>query len=116
MDAAPALGGFDHATYKDLLEVVGQDRMLKLLDRLAQMLRDDVTAEQTREGLESMAHQLVAAAGGLGFRHLADLCRELEDACARRADVAEITLKLDDACASALVEIEMLKATLIRKT
>jgi hypothetical protein len=31
-DAAPALGGFDHATYKDILEVVGQDRMLKLLD------------------------------------------------------------------------------------
>ena len=77
-EAAPALSGFDHATYKDLLEVVGPDRMLKLLDRLAQILRDDVTAEQTREGLESMAHQLVAAAGALGFRRLADLCRELE--------------------------------------
>src|ERR671912_2371653 len=105
-DAAPALGGFDHATYKDLLEVVGPDRMLKLLDRLAQMLRDDITAEQAREGLESMAHQLVAAAGALGFRRLADLCRELEDACARGADVVEITLKLDDACAAALVEIQ----------
>ena len=115
-DAAPALGGFDHATYKDILEVVGQDRMLKLLDRLAQTLRDDVTAEQAREGLKSMAHQLVAAAGALGFRRLADLCRELEDACARGADVAAIILKLDDACASALVEIETLKATLLTKT
>jgi HPt (histidine-containing phosphotransfer) domain-containing protein len=115
-DAAPARGGFDHATYKDLLEVVGPDRMLKLLDRLAQMLRDDVTAEQAREGLESMAHQLVAAAGALGFRRLADLCRELEDACARGADVAEITLKLDDACAAALVVIDALRATLHTKT
>ena len=115
-DAAPALGGFDPATYQDILEVVGPDRMLKLLDRLAQMLRDDVTAEQAREGLESMAHQLAAAAGGLGFRHLANLCRELEDACARGADVTEITLKLDDACAAALVEIETLKATLLTKT
>ena len=115
-DAAPALIGFNHATYQDILEVVGQDRMLKLLDRLAQMLRDDVTAEQAREGLESMAHQLVAAAGALSFRRLADLCRELEDACARGADVAAITLKLDDACASALVEIDTLKATLLRNT
>jgi HPt (histidine-containing phosphotransfer) domain-containing protein len=115
-DAAPAFGGFDPATYKDLLEVVGPDRMLKLLDRLAQMLRDDVTAEQAREGLESMAHQLVAAAGALGFRRLADLCRELEDACARGADVAEITLKLDDACAAALVVIDALRATLHTKT
>jgi HPt (histidine-containing phosphotransfer) domain-containing protein len=115
-DAAPVLGDFDHATYKDLLEVVGPDRMLKLLDRLAQMLRDDVTAEQAREGLESMAHQLVAAAGALGFRHLADLCRELEDACARGADVTEITLMLDDACAAGLVVIEALKATLLAET
>jgi HPt (histidine-containing phosphotransfer) domain-containing protein len=115
-DAAPALGGFDHATYKDLLVIVGPDRMLKLLDRLAQTLRDDVTAEQARERLESMAHQLVAAAGALGFRRLADLCRELEDACARGADVAEIILKLDDACAAALVVIETLKATLLTKT
>ena len=115
-DAAPELSGFDRATYNDLLEVVGPDRMLTLLDRLAQTLRDDVTAEQAREGLESMAHQLVAAAGALGFRRLADLCRELEDACAREADVADMLLKLDDACASALIEIEMLKATLLRKT
>jgi HPt (histidine-containing phosphotransfer) domain-containing protein len=115
-DAAPVLGDFDHATYKDLLEVVGPDRMLKLLDRLAQTLRDDVTAEQTREGLESMAHQLVAAAGALGFRRLADLCRELEDACARGANVTEITPKLDEACAAALVELETLKATLTSKT
>jgi HPt (histidine-containing phosphotransfer) domain-containing protein len=120
-EAAPALGGFDHATYQGILEVVGQDRMLHLLDRLAQMLRDHITAEQAREekareGLESMAHQLVSATGALGFGHLADLCRELEDACARRADVAEITLKLDGACASALVEIEMLKAALLTKT
>jgi HPt (histidine-containing phosphotransfer) domain-containing protein len=115
-DAAPVLGDFDHATYKALLEVVGPDRMLKLLDRLAQMLRDDVTAEQTREGLESMAHQLVAAAGALGFRRLADLCRELEGACARGADVAAITLKLDDACAAALVVIETLKTTLLART
>jgi HPt (histidine-containing phosphotransfer) domain-containing protein len=115
-DAAPALGSFDHATYKDLLEVIGQDRMLTLLDRLAQALRDAVTAEQTRAGLESMAHQLVASAGALGFRRLADLCRELEDACARGADVAEIILKLDDACAAALVVIETLKATLLTKT
>ena len=89
-DAAPALGGFDPATYKDILEVVGQDRMLKLLDRLAQTLRDHVTAAQRRDRLEGMAHQLVSAAGSLGFRRLADLCRELEDACARRADVAAI--------------------------
>jgi HPt (histidine-containing phosphotransfer) domain-containing protein len=115
-DAAPALGSFVPATYKDLLEVVGPDRMLKLLDRLAQMLRDDVTAEQAREGLESMAHQLVAAAGALGFRRLADLCRELEDACARGADVGAILLKLDEACASALVVIEALKATLLAET
>ena len=115
-DAAPALGVFDPATYQDILEVVGQGRLLKLLDRLAQMLRDDVTAEQARERLESMAHQLVAAAGALGFRRLADLCRELEDTCAREADVAAITLKLDDACASALVVIETLKAPLLAKT
>jgi HPt (histidine-containing phosphotransfer) domain-containing protein len=115
-DAAPALGGFDHATYKDLLEVVGQDRMLKLLDQLAQTLRDHVTAAQRRDRLEGMAHQLVSAAGSLGFRRLADLCRELEDACARGADVAAIILKLDEACASTLVEIERLKATLLRKT
>jgi HPt (histidine-containing phosphotransfer) domain-containing protein len=115
-NAAPALGGFDHAGYKDLLEVVGPDRMLTLLDRLAQTLRDDVTAEQSREGLESLAHQLVAAAGALGFRRLAHLCRELEDACGRGADVAAITLELNDACASALVEIDTLKATLLRNT
>jgi len=115
-DAAPAFSGFDHATYNGILAIVGQDRMLKLLDQLAQTLRDQVTAEQAREGLESMAHQLVSTAGSLGFRRLADLCRELEDACARGADVAEITLKLNDACASALVEIEALKATLLRTT
>jgi HPt (histidine-containing phosphotransfer) domain-containing protein len=115
-EAAPALSGFDHATYKGILEIVGQDRMLKLLDQLAHSLRDGATAEQAREGLESMAHQLVSTAGSLGFRRLADLCRELEDACAQVGDVAEITLKLDDACASALVMIEALKATMLRTT
>jgi HPt (histidine-containing phosphotransfer) domain-containing protein len=116
LDAAPAFSGFDHTTYNGILEIVGQDRMLRLLDQLAQTLRDHVRAKQAREELERMAHQLVSAAGTLGFRRLADLCRELEDACAREADVANLTLKLEDACASALVEIETLKATLLRKT
>jgi HPt (histidine-containing phosphotransfer) domain-containing protein len=86
--------------------------MLKLLDRLAERLRNFVAAEQSREALKTRAHQLASAAGALGFEPVARLCRELEEACTQEGDVTGLTRELDDACASALFEIEKFKAAL----
>ena len=41
-----------------------------------------------------------------------DHCRELEEACTQEGDVTGLIRTLDDACASALFEIEKLKAAL----
>jgi HPt (histidine-containing phosphotransfer) domain-containing protein len=86
--------------------------MLKLLDRLAERLRSFVAAEPSREALKTRAHQLASAAGALGFEAVAAVCRELEEACDSGTDVTALTRQLDDACASALFEIEKFKAAL----
>ena len=107
-----AHAAFDEASYRATLEAIGEVGMLKLLDRLAERLRSFVAAEPSREALKTRAHQLASAAGALGFEAVADVCRELEEACDSGTDVTALTRQLDDACASALFEIEKFKAAL----
>ena len=108
----PAQATFDETSYRATLEAVGEAGMLKLLDRLAERLRSFVATEPSRDGLKARAHQLASAAGALGFEAVADVCRELEEACTQGGDVTGLTRQLDDACASALFEIEKLKDAL----
>jgi len=110
--ALPPAPVFDETSYRATREAVGAAGMLKLLDRLAERLRSFVAAEPSREALKTRAHQLASAAGALGFEAVADVCRELEEACDSGTDVTALTRQLDDACASALFEIEKFKAAL----
>ena len=110
--ALPPAPVFDETSYRATREAVGAAGMLKLLDRLAERLRSFVAAEPSREALKTRAHQLASAAGALGFEPVASLCRELEEACDSGTDVTALTRQLDDACASALFEIEKFKAAL----
>jgi CheY-like chemotaxis protein len=110
--AFPPVPAFDETSYQATLDAVGEARMLKLLDRLAARLRDLAGAEPSRDGLKTRAHQLSSAAGALGFEAVASVCRELEEACDSGTDVTALTRQLDDACASALFEIEKFKAAL----
>jgi HPt (histidine-containing phosphotransfer) domain-containing protein len=111
-EPALAHAPFDEASYRATLQAIGEAGMLKLLDRLAERLRSFVAAEPSREALKTRAHQLASAAGALGFEAVADVCRELEEACDSGTDVTALTRQLDDACASALFEIEKFKAAL----
>jgi CheY-like chemotaxis protein len=110
--ALPPAPVFDETSYRATREAVGAAGMLKLLDRLAARLRDLAGAEPSRDALKTRAHQLASAAGALGFEAVADVCRELEEACDSGTDVTALTRQLDDACASALFEIEKFKAAL----
>jgi CheY-like chemotaxis protein len=48
----PAHNAFDETSYRATLEAIGEAGMLKLLDRLAERLRNFVAAERSREARE----------------------------------------------------------------
>jgi signal transduction histidine kinase/CheY-like chemotaxis protein/HPt (histidine-containing phosphotransfer) domain-containing protein len=75
----------DERTYGDLVALMGPDRVVRLLNQLAEQLRsnpsDQIASGVDREKLAAYAHRIVSSAGMLGFRNLSAVCRDLESAC-----------------------------------
>ena len=100
----------DAAMYEEMLAMTGREMMLGLLVRLADDLRSRFGEAIGRERLAADAHAMVSGAGLLGFAHLAQVCRDLETACAAHQDLDAILVRLAHARGAALTEIARLSA------
>ena len=103
----------DRATFEEVAAAVGPERMLQLLATLAKELGERFGAEGTlpeRAQLAHDAHAMISASGVLGFRHFADLCREVEIACEERRSLEPALGRLRAMRGAVLREIETLCA------
>ena len=109
----PAPFPFDEDIFLDLLEMMGRERMSRLLDHLLQALRAEAAAQDfatcERDRLAGDLHGLVSAAGMLGFRALSAACRALEDALRSGADPTAAVIRFRDARDQAIRQIASLK-------
>lgn len=93
---------FDPFAYRELERLLGPRQVGDWLDRLRARL-DTITGllggppDDVAE-LASAAHQIVSHAGSLGFAHLADCCRRLEEAC--HDEPADIPVRMAEAAAA----------------
>ena len=82
--APPGDDRIDLVAFSDLSALLGSERVAGLLDRLAEQIaplfEGDDAAPGVRQRFRLEAHALIGAAGLIGFRDLADLCRRLEEA------------------------------------
>jgi HPt (histidine-containing phosphotransfer) domain-containing protein len=106
--------GLDRSVYGELLETIGREGMIRLLDRLAQQVELCTAAgtgpsQDAREKLARDAHALVSTAGQLGFQELSDACRELERASESGAELTEVLAKVEAAGRRVLSEIAELR-------
>ena len=112
-EAAPGPAILDRTTFEEVSAAVGPDRMLQLLATLARELGERFGSEGTlpeRGQLAHDAHAMISASGVLGFRHFADLCREVEIACEERGSVEPLLGRLRSARGAVIREIESLCA------
>ena len=100
----------DRAVFEEMLEVTGREIMLGLLVRLAADLRSRFDEAIGRERLAADAHAMVSVAGLLGFTHFAQVCRDLEQACAAQQDLESVLTRLAEARRATLTEITRLSA------
>ncbi|WP_407523823.1 ATP-binding protein [Methylobacterium oryzisoli] len=98
----------DRAVFEEMLEVTGREAMLGLLVRLAADLRSRFGEAVGRERLTADAHAMMSVAGLLGFIGLAQVCRDLEQACTAQQDLESILIRLAEARCATLTEITRL--------
>jgi signal transduction histidine kinase/DNA-binding NarL/FixJ family response regulator len=87
----------DHTIFSELKEMVGQERMVKLLTMLADELAHGFgpsSGTGDREQIAKDSHAMVSAASMVGFVALADLCREVEEACRSGRDLEPLVSHL----------------------
>ncbi len=104
----------DLAMYEEMLEVTGHEMMLGLLMRLAADLRSRFGEAVGRKRLAADAHAMVSGAGLLGFTGLAQVCRDLEQACAAQQDLESVLARLAEARRATLAEITRLSADFVK--
>ncbi|GJD58306.1 GAF domain-containing hybrid sensor histidine kinase/response regulator [Methylobacterium dankookense] len=103
----------DRPTFEEVSAVVGQERMQHLLATLAKELGERFGTDGTtpeRGQLAHDAHAMISASGVLGFRHFADLCREVEIACEEQRSVEPMLGRLRSMRGAVIREIESLCA------
>jgi CheY-like chemotaxis protein len=111
--ASQGPAGFDREAYASLLDVMGDEQMRRLLDRLgAQLdacLGEPEAAAANRERLGREVHALVSAAGILGFADLSRASGHLERACLGDGDLPRALVRFQLARQQALHHIAALK-------
>lgn len=115
--AAPSanVDGAHHGenSFQDLVDVVGGERALALLDQLAERLKRSFTGPietaEDRKRIAREAHVLVSAAGMLGFSSLSKQCAELERACDAEGPIQPKVQQIRAVCLSCLAEIATLR-------
>jgi signal transduction histidine kinase/CheY-like chemotaxis protein/HPt (histidine-containing phosphotransfer) domain-containing protein len=104
----------DRDVYGEVLQAIGREGMIRLLDRLAQQIAR-CSAKLTgpsaadRGSLARDAHALISTAGQLGFHELSEACRELEQACHAGADLKVALAKVESGGRRVLGEIAELR-------
>jgi HPt (histidine-containing phosphotransfer) domain-containing protein len=78
----------------EIRELLGAEQTNELLRLLAIDLQQRF-GRGMRDDLAFDAHAVVSAAGLLGFISLADLCREVEEACRAGWEVSDLQARLD---------------------
>ncbi|MGV7032496.1 ATP-binding protein [Methylobacterium symbioticum] len=110
-EVAPKI--LDRSTFEEVTAVVGQKRMQHLLATLAKELGErfgPAGSTPERGQLAHDAHAMISASGVLGFRHFADLCREIELACEEQRSVEPMLGRLHSMRCAVIREIESLCA------
>ena len=104
----------DREVFAGILEMMGRERTMALLDKLAH----EIEARLGEDGISGAdpirtaqdAHALASAAGMLGFAALSNLCRGLESACESQADLAPLLPRIAPIRSAVLKEIQSLQA------
>lgn len=116
MAAAPSVTPklvLDREIYEEMLDLVGAEKMLRLIGDLAVQLAERFghacLRSQDPHRLASEAHKVISAAGFLGFSELSGLCAELEDACKAGRDLDALLEQVQTARQHVLEEIEQLR-------
>ena len=76
--------GLDRSVYDEMHDMIGHERMVGLLEMLADELMSRFgpsSLTHDRNQVAADAHAMISAASMVGFASLADLCREVEAAC-----------------------------------
>lgn len=86
----------------ELGDLIGDDHVRRLRQHLSQTLTASFGADTDPATLARQAHILIAAAGSLGFEHLAACCRTLQSAIQSDRDPREALGQARDAARAAL--------------
>jgi CheY-like chemotaxis protein len=115
MAAAPSVpAGFilDRQIYEETLDLIGDEKMLRLVGdfavQLAERFDHACLRSQDPHRLASEAHKVISTAGFLGFSELSSLCTKLEDACKAGRDLDALLQQLQTAREHVLEEIKQL--------
>jgi HPt (histidine-containing phosphotransfer) domain-containing protein len=103
---------FDEKVYGDLAEVLGKEKMIRLLDKLEELLGSSLSAAPDRTALAREAHSLISQAGMLGFTELSEACRSLENACLAEGSIDARLAAVRDIRQRTLREIGRLRGAL----
>jgi signal transduction histidine kinase/CheY-like chemotaxis protein/HPt (histidine-containing phosphotransfer) domain-containing protein len=103
---------FDEKVYGDLAQVLGKEKMIRLLDKLEELLRSSLSAVPDRTTLAREAHSLISQAGMLGFTELSEACRSLENACLAEGSIDAPLNAVRDIRQKTLLEIGRLRGAL----
>ena len=82
------------AALEEIRDLVGEEKTRDLLGGLAADLRSRFTSPSAKD-LAFDAHTTISCAGMLGFVTLANLCREIEEACRAGADLTILRAQLN---------------------
>jgi CheY-like chemotaxis protein/HPt (histidine-containing phosphotransfer) domain-containing protein len=106
VDTNPLAAGF-----RDVVALLGRDAALLALGRLEQQIHAMFPAGHAEDPqvLARQAHALVAQAGLLGFRDLADSASRLEKACLGHGDIGSAKAGAEAAAQAALATFEGLR-------
>ena len=100
------------AGFCDLVDLIGRDAALLGVTRLKQQIEETFTASCSEpRQLGRQAHALVAQAGLLGFKTLADLCSRLEKACLGHGDLALAYAEAERAARHAVEQMKRFTAS-----
>ncbi|RVC74310.1 response regulator, partial [Mesorhizobium sp. M4A.F.Ca.ET.022.05.2.1] len=116
-EPGPAADGgrdFNADVFGNLETVLGKNRVDKLLDKLADVLRTRLVSISPeaidRDVVQRDAHSLVSSSGMLGFEALSNLCRDIETSCIAGADLMPALQRFERARDAVLHKIAALKS------
>jgi len=106
----------DRETFDGMLALLGREKTTVLLERLAQQLQqfgENDTDAASHKSIKRNAHEMISAAGLLGFNSLSKLCLEIEHTCEMAGELGPLLKRMIDLRRAVLREIESTKAEIL---